>query len=235
MQSSVEVLVEQGKLWFGNSRFFHSVPFSAVTDLNVLLRWGTVSPAISDSQLTNRRRNVSVVGALSRTFSIPSVSGPTFQICGYHIDCLFSDPNQLVESSKYQIKPMASCGSKTLPSDFPVERLFSRCKNASTTRNFYGAACYSNRNFDSCKRASMSLKNKEQPNKYQIYGYYIFNAAKGRWNLSSNIESGIQDFFISSCRYLSAGTAPDVSFNSPSRDEQLISSVASSEEYGFIF
>ncbi|OWM80825.1 hypothetical protein CDL15_Pgr006856 [Punica granatum] len=233
VQSSVEVLVGQGKLWFGNSRFFHSVPFSAVSELNVLLRPGTVSPARSDSQLTNRRRNVSVVGALSRTFSIPSVSGPTFQVCGYHIDRLLSDSDQSVESSKFESKPMASCSSRTLPSDFPVDRLFSMRQNISASKNFIVAASC-NSSFDSCKRASMSLINKEQPSKYQIYGYFVFNAAKGRWNLSPNVESGLQDLYLSSCRYFSAGTAPDVSFDSSSRDEQLASSTVSSEERNFM-
>ncbi|KAK4753471.1 hypothetical protein SAY87_022269 [Trapa incisa] len=222
VQSSVVVLVGQGKLWFENSRLFHSLPFSVVTNLNVLLKGETVSPALSDFKLSNQRRNVSVVGALSRTFSIPSVSGPTFQICGYHID--------LLSSESKQINLMASCDSKAIPYDFPLERLLTRCKIVPTTTNFNGAVFCGNRNFTSCKIPTMSLKNKEQPSKYQLYGYYIFNSVKGRWNLSSNIQSGIQDLYISSCRYLSAGIVHDVSFYSPSCDEQHASSVASSEE-----
>ncbi|XP_031380301.1 electron transfer flavoprotein-ubiquinone oxidoreductase, mitochondrial isoform X2 [Punica granatum] len=55
VQSSVEVLVGQGKLWSGNLRCFHSVPSSAVSGLNVLLRPGTVFHSRSDSQLGLKR------------------------------------------------------------------------------------------------------------------------------------------------------------------------------------
>lgn len=85
VQDSVEVGVGVGKI-FGNSRPLHSVSGSCVPNLNVRVEPGTVVAAQSTLHLGNRRKNISVVGAVSRTFSVPSVSGPSFQVCGYHID-----------------------------------------------------------------------------------------------------------------------------------------------------
>ena len=81
LQDRVGVLIGQGKLLFGSTRLFHLSPLSTFGDLHVLLRPGTVAAAQSNLNLVNRRRNLSVFEALSRTFSIPSVSGPSFQIC----------------------------------------------------------------------------------------------------------------------------------------------------------
>lgn len=229
VQASVEVLVLQGKLWFGNSRLLHSVPFSAVTELNVLLRPGPVSAARSDSQLVNQRRSLSVVGALSRTFSIPSVSGPPFQVCGYHIDRVLCERSQSVEDYRFQNKPMAASGFGSVPGDFSVERLISR-RQLILLANCYSTGSYSSKSFGSCRKATMSLKNEGQPNKYQLYGYFIFNSMKGKYNSGTYMESGLRDFYMSSCRYFSAGTAPDVSFDNSLRDEQLISPTISSEE-----
>ncbi|XP_030447843.1 probable protein phosphatase 2C 55 [Syzygium oleosum] len=228
VQGPVEALVEQGKSWFGNSRLFHSVPFCRVPDLQLLLPPGTVVAARSDSQLANQRRNISVVGALSRTFSTPSVSGPSFQVCAYHVDRAFSESGQSVDSCKFQDKPMAACGSRAVLSDCRLDNLISWRPHHSVSTN-HATAHYSNKSFDSCQRFSMSLKNKEQPNKHQIYGYFVFSALKGKYNSGQYFESGLRDLYASSCRSLSTGTAPDVSFDNFSRDEQLGSQAVSSE------
>ncbi|KAL6997936.1 protein-serine,threonine phosphatase [Sarracenia purpurea var. burkii] len=83
LQDSLGVLIHQGKLLFGSNRLFHSLPFLSFSELDVLLQPGTVAAAQLNLHIVNRRRNLSVVGALSCTLSIPSVSGPSFQICGY--------------------------------------------------------------------------------------------------------------------------------------------------------
>lgn len=230
VQGPVEALVEQGKSWFGNSRLFHSVPFCRIPDLQLLLPPGTVVAARSDSQLANQRRNISVVGALSRTFSTPSVSGPSFQVCAYHVDRAFSEPGQFVDSCKFQDKLMAACGPRAVLGDCRLDNLISRCPHHSLSAN-HATAHYSNKSFDGCQRFSMSLKNKEQPNKHQIYGYFVFSALKGKYNSGQYFESGLRDLYASSCRSLSTGTAPDVSFDNFSRDEQLRSQTVSSEGY----
>lgn len=84
IQDSVEVRVALEKL-FGNSRLLHSVPNACIPNLNVLLEPSAVA-AQSSLHLVNRRKNISLGGAISRTFSIPSVSGPSLQVCGYHAD-----------------------------------------------------------------------------------------------------------------------------------------------------
>ena len=73
IQDLIEVLIGTGKLGFGNCRFFHSLRFSGLADLQGLLQTGTLLAARSDSLLANRRRNISFVGAFSRTISVPSI------------------------------------------------------------------------------------------------------------------------------------------------------------------
>ncbi|KAK8354238.1 hypothetical protein V6Z12_A05G208900 [Gossypium hirsutum] len=79
LQDSLEILIGKGKLGFRNYRFFHSSRLSGHADLQGFLPSGTVLAACSDSLSVNRGRNISAVGAFSRTVSVPSVSGPAFQ------------------------------------------------------------------------------------------------------------------------------------------------------------
>lgn len=227
LQDSVDVVIGQGKSLFGSSRLFHSLSSSAPTDLHVLLRPGTVFAA--GSELVSRRRNISAVGALSRTLSIPSVSGPSFQVCAYHIDCVLAEPGNFTVSGKFQNKPMAASGSRAVLSECSLDVLSSRHKHlpipTSSARTFY-----SNRSFESCSKASMSLKNHEQPRDNVIYGYFMYNAAKRWCNSHPFIGSGPRDFHSTSSTGLSAGTAPDVSFDNSTREEQVANSTDSSEQ-----
>ncbi|KAL2504115.1 putative protein phosphatase 2C 55 [Abeliophyllum distichum] len=181
IQDPIEVLIGQGKLFLGYSRSFHSVPSGTFTDLHVFLRPGTVAAAQANLHIVNRRKNLSVVGAFSRAISIPSVSGPSFQVCGYHVDRLLSDHSQVSFSQKAL---MAVCGSRSAPADCSISNLTSRPvqPGVAAYRSF---TSYSRRSFDNCRKASMSLKNKEQPNNFLLYGYFIYNVAKRKGNLKS--------------------------------------------------
>ncbi|KAA8537655.1 hypothetical protein F0562_027263 [Nyssa sinensis] len=229
LQDSFEILIGQGKLLFGNSRLFHSVPLSEYGDLHVLLRPGTVVAAQSNLHLVNRRRNISVVGALSRTFSIPSVSGPSFQVCGYHIDRLLSEPSHLSLGIEIQKTPMAVCGSRAVFGDCSLNSLTSRLGNFAVSTN-NATTCYGSRSFDSCRKTSMSLRKKEQPDNYFLYGYFIYNVAKRRSNSIPHLGFGLLGYHSSSPASSSAETAPDVSFDNSAREEQLSSSAVSSEQ-----
>ncbi|GKV29878.1 hypothetical protein SLEP1_g38756 [Rubroshorea leprosula] len=227
---SLDGLIGQGKFGFGNYRLFHSLQFSALVDLQVLLQPGTVFAARSDSLLGNRRRNLSVVEALSRTFSVPSVSGPAFQVCGYHIDRALSDPIQ-IPISKFHSIHMAASGSRAPVGAYHLDTLTSRHGNRSLSTS--AGIFYSDRSLSSCRKVSMSLKqNTEKPNRSQIYGYLIFSAGKRCYNFDHYFLSGPRDFHSSSPSCLSAGTAPDVSFDNSSREDQLASSAVLSEEKG---
>ncbi|XP_031252002.1 probable protein phosphatase 2C 55 [Pistacia vera] len=224
-----EVLIGQGKFRLCDYRLFHSLRFSSLADLYVLLRPGTVFAVRSDLLLANRRRNFSVVGAISRSFSVPSVSGPSFQVCGYHIDRALSDPGQLSVSSNCRNNSMAACASKPVSGELLEDFLTSKSRHLQLSPNHPGI-CYSIKSVDSYRRASMSLKKNEQSNNNPIHGYLMYNAAK-RWrHFCPNIEAGLRGFHGLSPTCSSAGTAPDVSFDNSSHEEQLASSAASSEQ-----
>ncbi|CAB4265756.1 unnamed protein product [Prunus armeniaca] len=229
LQDSLDGLIGQGKLLFGNSKLFQSRPFSTISDLHAFLSPGTVFAARSDSQLVNQRKNISVVGEISRIISTPSVSGPSLQVCGYHIDCALSEPCQFITRSKFQNKPMAACGSRTLvggcyPDNFTSRRgLLSMVPESSCT-------FYNNRKGSDCfQAASMSLKKRGLSNTNAIYGYFIYEVGK-RWSNSSPTKGSGSREFHSSSTCLSAGTAHDVSFDNSAPEEQLSSSADSSDQ-----
>ncbi|KAG8654683.1 hypothetical protein MANES_05G162400v8 [Manihot esculenta] len=73
----------------------------------------------------------------------------------------------------------------------------------------------------------MSLNNRKQPTNSPIYGYFIYNVMK-KW--FPYIETGSRYFHSSSPSYLSAGTAPDVTFENSACEERLENSSVSSEQ-----
>lgn len=231
VQDSVKVFIGRGKLLLGNSWSFHSRSFSSLLDLQALLRTGTVVPASLDSQVVNRRRNVSVVGAISRTLSIPSVSGPSFQVCGYHIEIALSDPIQVSVTSKLRNKSMAASGSRVLFGECYRNNLISRrelCLPVSDSASIIYSK--GNRSFDSCQKATMSLKNREQPNNSAVYGYFIYEVGKRWFGSFPILGSGAREFQSSSSTCFSVGPACDVSFDNSSREEQLSGYADSSDQ-----
>ncbi|XP_057505414.1 probable protein phosphatase 2C 55 [Actinidia eriantha] len=229
LQDRVGILIGQGKLLFGSTRLFHSSPLSTFGDLHVLLRPGTVAAAQSNLHLVNRRRNLSVFGALSRTFSIPSVSGPSFQICGYHIDCLLSESGRFSLDVGSQKTLMAVSASRAVFGDFSLNNLSSKLGNLTVLKN-NAATFYCNQSFDSCRKACMRLGNKEPSNNFSLYGYFIYNVTRRRGDSIPYLGFGLKGFHSSSSAGSSAGTAREVSFDNSVREEQLASQAVSSEK-----
>lgn len=219
MKESGNVLIGQGKLLVGHSRLVHSLPSGTSTDLRVFLRPGTVASAQANLHIANRKNNLSVAGAFSRAISIPSVSGPSFQVCRYHIDRLQSEKTL-----------MAACGSRSAFADCSVSNL--TCRPAQPGVAAYQSfSSYNRRSSGNCGKASMSLRNKEQPNNFLLYGYFMYNATKRKGNANYFIRFGFEGLQISSAAYSSAGTARDVSFDSSRREGQESSSTDSSKLY----
>lgn len=221
IQDSVEVGVSLGKI-FGNSRLLRSVSSSCVSNLNVLLEPGTVVAAQSTLHLGNRRKNISVVGAVSRTFSIPSVSGPSIQVCGYHTDRLLTEPCHLSPSIYLQKTPMAISSSTALLADYSIPR---KTRNADTTH-----IC-----FDNSRKACMKSRNEEQPSNNSLYGSFSYHVVKWTGNSCPALGFGMRIFHTSAPAMFSARTASDVIVKNPACEEQVPSSGHSSEKYEFIF
>lgn len=233
LQGSIEIAIRQaqGKFQFCTCRLFHSVRIASLTDLQVLLRPGTVFAASSDSQLVDRRRNISVIGAISRTFSIHSVSSPSFQVCGYHIDRALCDTNPISVGGRFLNKrPMAACSSRAIFGERFLENLTSKGGHLPLSTN-NASISYGSSSSQSCRKFSMSLKNQDQPTNSSIYGYFVCNVAKRWYNFSPYAETVSRDFHSSSRSCFSAGTAPDVTYDNSAHEEQAESSAVSSEQY----
>ncbi|GMI91240.1 hypothetical protein like AT4G16580 [Hibiscus trionum] len=229
LQGSLEVLIGKGKLGFRNYRSFHFSRFSGLADLQGLLRTGTVLAASSDSLLVNRRRNISVVGAFSQAVSVPSVSGPAFQICGHHIDSVLVDSSQIPSPvSKFQSNLMAASCSRVVIGGYLIDTLKLKHEHLSSSTSS-GDIFYGNRSLNSCIKPRTSLKNHEKPNSRPIYRHFMYGAGKRWFNFSLSSGSGSRAFHSSLPSSLLAGTATDVSFDG-SGCEELVSSSVSSEE-----
>ncbi|KAF2584109.1 hypothetical protein F2Q70_00035350 [Brassica cretica] len=191
LQKQVKILIGLG---FGGYRGFHS----RFAHPNRFLE-----PASSDLLLSNERRNLSVLGALSRTFSVPSVSGPAFQVCGYHIDLLLSDA-----SLRSVGESMASLGaSKSLFLDRRFDPSVSGVMVCGDGR--------------SRGRISMRLRGRDHgDNNSTVYGYFAYRAAK-KW-IAFNPKTGglgFRGLHSSLLSRFSVGNAPDVSFDSSPAEE----------------
>lgn len=229
IQGRIDVLIGQGRLLVGSSRLLHSISSETTSGLHVLVRSGTLAAAQVDLHLANRRKNLSVVGAFSRAISIPSVSGPSFQACGYHIDCLLSESRQVSGISSRKAF-MADCGSRLALADCSIRNLTPRHVQHGVAA-YHSSNAFRRSSVECCGKATMSLRNKEQPNNFLLYGYFIYNVAKRKWNSNPFLGYGFEGSYLSSPAFSSVGTAPDVSFDKSVKEEQRSSSADSSEQY----
>ncbi|XP_051150838.1 probable protein phosphatase 2C 55 [Andrographis paniculata] len=228
IQYQLDVLIDQGKLLLGHSRLLHHLSSGTFSDLHVFIRPGSVAAAQANILLANHRKNLSLVGAFSRAISLPSVSGPSLQGCRYRIDCLLAEPNQVSGINSCKVI-MAVSGSRSAVVDNSINNLtFRPAQPVAAAQRSFGS--YSQSNFENCRKATMSLKNKEQPNKFLLYGYFIYNISKKRkGNYNPFMGFDFEAFHTSSPTCSPAGTAPEVCFD-PSVKEELQSRSADSSE-----
>lgn len=205
------------------------IPTISITNLHGFVQLGTLAAAEANFHLVNPKKNISFVGAFSRAISLPSVSGPSLQACGYHIDRFLSEPTQISLLVSSKEVPMAVCGSRTSIADHSVSNLTSFQIHPVLSING-SSTSYASRSSENCRKASMRLKNKEQPNNFLAYGYFIYNAAKQRGNFGICPEFGFKGFHTSSPACNSAGTAPDMSYDNSLRDIQISDSADSVTE-----
>lgn len=229
IQVRIDDLIGQGRLLVGRSRLLHFVPSETNSDLHVFVRSGTLATAQADVHLVNRRKNLSVVGAISRAISIPSVSGPAFQVCGYHIDSLLLGPSK-VSGISSQKSLMAACGSRSALTECPIGNLSPR-RVAHGAAAYHSSCVYRRSSIEHCRNATMSLRNKEQPNNFLLYGYFIYNVAKRKGSSNPFLGFGFEGSYLSSPAFSSVGTAPEVSFDNSMKEEQRSTSADSSELY----
>nr|XP_043607870.1 probable protein phosphatase 2C 55 isoform X1 [Erigeron canadensis] len=200
---SLGVLPVQGKLLYNKPGFYYRT-FAAFSDLNILFQRGNPVAAQSNLKSTSQGKNLSVVGAVSRTLSIPSVSGPPFQVCGYHIDNLLTGHHKL---------PRALTGSNALLGRYyPNKSTVSRGHLYSSNGN--------SREFHNGWQISTSLRNKVQPDSYFLHGYS---------KTSVCIGSECENLHTTSATCLSASTASDMSFDHSVCDDQHASSIDSKD------
>ncbi|KAL6012365.1 hypothetical protein ACLOJK_002852 [Asimina triloba] len=151
LQNPAELQPARGRL-LENSVKWLPVPFPSLGEGLVLSR-SVASLAGSESSSLNQRRFPLVVGALSRTFAVPSVSGPACQVCIYHINQMSSNPVQNSFGSRFDCAFMASGGSLLGRAELGSQQLGSL--KSGQTSYFVARAdvSCSNRSMDYCRKA----------------------------------------------------------------------------------
>ncbi|CAI0463873.1 unnamed protein product [Linum tenue] len=219
VQESIDILIGQSKFHFCNYKLLHTVRIASLTDLQLLWRPGIVSTAGADSLVVNRERNISVVGALSRTFSVPSVSGPSYQVAGYHIDRAVCDTGAISAGKKLKNSNMAASVQRSFLGESLLESLTSKKGSRLPCSTRSENIAFGNRSF---KMASMSSRSSEQcSSNSPVYGYLAYHAANKWLGVSSNIEMAVRHFHSSSSSCFSAGSASNVNYESSNREERL--------------
>lgn len=200
-KEAAEVLIAQGKF----SRFFHSLHSSYCVELG------------------GKRRTLSVVDTLSRTFSVPSI-----QVCGYHIGGTLVGPDQLSTAAKFRVRTMAAHLPRLVVGESHLDNPVFKCDGRAPAARNSSTICL-NTGLRNGGKVIMSLRNHQQPDGGVICGYFIYNAAKTWCNSQPCMQSGSGDFHSLSTSCYSAGPAHDVPFDTCAREEQLRSSADSSE------
>ncbi|XP_057423807.1 probable protein phosphatase 2C 55 [Lotus japonicus] len=220
-RDSAEVLIGQGKLLFGGSRLSHSgYRLSCVEPRSVATGAGIIALASR-----SERKGFSVVDALSRTLSVPSVSGPSIQICGYH-----SGPEKFSAGARFQVKTMAARLPGAVVGECCLDnRTLKGGRRSLSTKNSSSNVCLS-AGLRNGGRVSMSLKNHHQPDSRSIYSYFVYNVAKNWCGAFSHLQSGSGDFHTSSTSCYTVGPAQDVPFETSAREEKPANSADSSEQ-----
>ncbi|CAL0322409.1 unnamed protein product [Lupinus luteus] len=214
--SAAEVLIGQGKFLFGASKFYH---FGNYSSSSRFVRPGCVALA-SSSELVANSRSLSVVDVLSRSVSVPSVSGPSFQVIGYHIDC---------GDRKFQSRTMAAPLTRVVVGECCLDKLSLRRRHCSVSTINSGNIRLST-SLGNGRNVSMSLKNHQRSDHRTVYGYFIYSAAKTWRSSNPYSELGSRDFHSSSSTCFSAGPAQDVPYDTSAREEQLVYSADSSSQ-----
>ncbi|XP_059640927.1 probable protein phosphatase 2C 80 isoform X2 [Cornus florida] len=164
--------------------------------------------------LGNQKNNLFVVGAVSQTHSATFVTGLTGLVSEY-------------PSNQCCRKAMAASGSKAASRDLIVDTFITSCGNVSNFVKPTGVY-FSDRNLQSCRKASMSLRNREPTNARLSFGYFIFDVTRRSCN--PLVGSWLRDFHTSSSPNYSDRAVPDVSFDESSCDEQVGNAAVSADQ-----
>ncbi|KAJ9567378.1 hypothetical protein OSB04_003344 [Centaurea solstitialis] len=226
-QDSLEVLLGHGKLLFGKPRFY-SGPFAESGDLNVLLQRCTPCAVQLNLQPASKKKNLSVIGAVSRTFSTPSVSGPSLQVCGYHVDNLPSGPAHFSLGIGSHKVCMALSSSRALLGGGSLNNLTATHGNLMASIDNSNLS-FAGRSFHSCSKISMNSRNKEQSGSFSVYGYFMYHAAKTSGVCNQFLGFEWKSFHISTPACSTAGTVPDGFSDNSVCNDQLTNSADSSD------
>uniref|UniRef100_A0A7N0UMF9 Protein phosphatase n=1 Tax=Kalanchoe fedtschenkoi TaxID=63787 RepID=A0A7N0UMF9_KALFE len=229
LKALIGFITEQGKIVLGNSRFFYSIPAAALTELRSASRNGSSFIAKSDP---NQRMSPSIVGAISRTMSIPSVSGQSYQVFGYHIDQLVGDVVGLSISPKGIILANANditCARKAMLINSFVNSLTAKSGNMPVSVSHGNILCH-NQHSGCFRRQHVSSMRQEVSAINLVHKQMVFNAAVRIGVRNSCSCGGFRGFHTSTFASVFAGAASEASLDNNFSGDVTGSPAASSEQ-----
>ncbi|CAM8912467.1 unnamed protein product [Rhodiola kirilowii] len=228
LKALVGFLTEHGKIMLGNPRFFYFIPAAALAELQLASRTGSSSIARYDP---NQRRNPSIVDAISRTVAIPSVSGQSYRVCGYHIDQLLDDVvGSSTSTNGIQLKNKDAIPSarKALLINSFVNSSTPKCEDMSVSIS-HGNMLSHNQHSGTFRRQQSFLK-RQQVNAANLVHRQLCSVAVRIGLRNSYACDGHRGFHTSTFASVFAGAASEESLDSNVSGDVLGSSVSSSEQ-----
>lgn len=198
-KNSVGALFGQGKKLFGD----HGL--CTLSEAQLLLRTTT-----TQRRGDNHKENISFIGALTRTFSVPSVSGPPFQV----LDRILLDSPHESSSS---ISSMAACESRAAMGSLCVDSM--NLKNVENSNSNLVCAI-GLKSIDCCKIATAALLSRGPCGNRLINNYLLCDPGKISGVSAHSIHTS-----TSAC--YSARVATDVSVDRSTPEETVSSSDSS--------
>ncbi|KAM7520224.1 hypothetical protein LguiB_019186 [Lonicera macranthoides] len=166
-----------------------------------------------DCQFENNRNKLFVAEALSQIHCGQSVVGSICQVFEY-------------PSNTHQREHMAASGSKSVSGDLVVDNLIASCGNVSYFAK-PTVVCFNDRSRYSCRKARMTMTNRELNKSSMVHGHFIFDNTQRSSISNPIVGQPLKNYHASSSLFCFDGTLPDVPLNEPLCNEQLASSAIS--------
>ncbi|KAH0458686.1 hypothetical protein IEQ34_011500 [Dendrobium chrysotoxum] len=217
LHTSLELFGRGTNMIFGRAWLLLSQPVSIV---GILPQFG--ENAIRSLHTFDQRATFSFMGTLSRTFSVPSITGPHCQSCIYHVETPSSVPTKMSLFSSFQRNIMGAChhmlnGSESVSQNFGIAVRKSGHSQKSMIRSgiFYSYKC-----FDYCRSMSRSLDSQELWFMREVLSPRS-GASRNSWKHGQCMEQSAKNFQLLHIHPYSVSAAQNAFFDGAPQDEQV--------------
>lgn len=121
--------------------------------------------------------------------------------------------------------------SASAAGDLVVDKLISRCGNATSFAKPAGVYCNERVSCRSFQKLSMRLRSREYNNSRLVQGYFIFDVTQRSFGSNSDFDPSLKNAHASTASCYPDGLVPDMTVNGLSCSEQLATTTVSADQY----